>query len=475
MTPANGAETSGARAQSMRPVTPDAGGPERFGYRQDLKRSMGLADLLIYGLILISPIAPFGVFGFVYNASHGMAPLVYLLGLAAMLFTAFSYLAMSRAFPIAGSVYAYAGRGIGESAGFLAGWAILLDYLLVPTLIYVACAVAMSAVLPGVPKPVWIIGFLALNTSVNLLGIDTAKSANRILFGLQLLILAAFVAAALAALARGTAGAHVSIAPLWDPAKATPGLLFGALSMATLSFLGFDGISTLAEEARGGPGVVGTATVMSLVLAALLFVGQTYLASLFVLGRDAFPPGDATANAFIGIAAVVGGAPLRLAVAVGGLVLSGLAGAMAAQAATSRLLYSMARDGKLPRALAEVDAKRRTPRRAILLIAAVSLVLALALIDHLKLLVSLVSFGALFGFAMLHLSVVAHFLWRGRSRRWVAHLVAPGLGFAVVVYVLLNADPLAKTAGFLWLCLGAAVLVILKRRGRSARPPAPFP
>src|SRR5262249_35128123 len=148
------------------------GGVEAFGYRQELKRVLRLRDLVVYGLVFISPIAPFGVFGFVFNASQGMAPLVYIVGLAAMLFTALSYVAMADAFPVAGSVYAYAGRGIGESAGFLAGWAILLDYLLAPTLVYVGSAVAMIAVLPAVPKPVWVVAFLVFNTAINLGGIE---------------------------------------------------------------------------------------------------------------------------------------------------------------------------------------------------------------------------------------------------------------------------------------------------------------
>lgn len=446
-------------------------GPERFGYRQELKRSLSLLDLMVYGLVLISPIAPFGVFGFVFNASHGMVPLVYALGLVAMLFTALSYLTMSRAFPVAGSVYAYAGRGIGESAGFLAGWAILLDYLLVPTLIYVACAIAMTTVLPGVPKAVWIVCFLTLNTVVNLIGIDATKTVNGVLFVIQILILAAFVAAAVVGLAHGTGGAHLSVAPLWDSAKVTPGLIFGALSLAALSFLGFDAISTMAEETKGGPRVVGAATVLSLVLAASLFIGETYLASLFVLGRTSFPPGDPSATAFVTIAAMIGGEPLKWAVAVLGLVLSGLAGAMGAQAATARLLFSMARDGKLPRVLAQVDPRRQSPQRAILFVAGLSLVLALAMVSRLHLLVSLVNFGALFGFLMLHLSVVVHFIWRARSRRWIMHLLVPTIGFAVVGYVLICTDPLAKIAGGVWLAVGACVLVVLKLRGQAAALP----
>jgi amino acid transporter len=447
-------------------------GVEAFGYRQELKRALSLFDLLVYGLVFIAPIAPFGVFGFVFNASNGMVPLVYIVGLGAMLFTALSYVTMSRAFPVAGSVYAYAGRGIGENAGFLAGWAMLLDYLLIPTLAYVGCAVAMAAVLPGVPKPVWVIVFLAFNTGINLIGIEATARVNKLLLILQLILLAVFIVLGVIALRHGAAGAHLSLAPFWDTAKVTPGLIFGALSLAALSFLGFDAISTLSEEARGGSRTVGIATVSSLILAAVLFIGQTYLASLFVLGRTSFPPGDESANAFLTIASIVGGESFKVVVAVLGLVLALLAGALAAQAATARLLYSMARDGKLPRALAHVDVRRKAPQRAALLVAGITLVLGLAMVSQLQLLVSLVNFGALFGFLMLHLSVVIHFTWRGPSRRWIMHLVVPSIGFVVISYVLINADSMAKIAGSVWLTIGVAVLLTLKARGRRATLPA---
>src|SRR5436190_19684348 len=138
-----------------------------FGYRQQLKRSLSLTDLLVYGLVFIVPIAPFAIFGVVFNAARGMVPLTYVIGLVAMVFTALSYREMSGAFPVAGSVYAYAGRGIHPAAGFLAGWAILLDYLLIPTLCYVAGAAAMAAVLPSIPQSAWVVAFVVFNTAVN--------------------------------------------------------------------------------------------------------------------------------------------------------------------------------------------------------------------------------------------------------------------------------------------------------------------
>ena len=442
-----------------------AGGVESFGYRQELKRTLSAFDLLVYGLVFITPIAPWSSFGFVFNASHGMVPLVYVVGLVAMVFTARSYMVMSAAFPVAGSVYAYAGKGVGESAGFLAGWALLLDYLLLPTLIYVICAVAINSVLPMLPKPLLVAAFLALNTTVNIIGVEsTAKLSVGLLF-LQILLLAVFMGLCLIGLAQGTGGAHLSMAPLFDAQKVSPALIFGALSLAALSFLGFDAISTLTEEAKGGARAVGFATMLSLLVAAGLFVVQTYLASLFVLDRTSFAPGDEAATAFFIIAKTVGGEPMRWAVSILGVLLSGLAGALTAQAATARLLYSMARDGMLPKALAHVNAKRQTPIRAILLTAAITLVLGIFMVDQLELLTSMVNFGALAGFLALHLSVVIWFIGKQKSRKWISHLVSPVLGFAIVAYVLVNAQTNAKVAGLIWLGVGVLVLLVIKRRG----------
>jgi amino acid transporter len=438
---------------------------ESFGYRQELKRTLSPFDLLVYGLVFIVPIAPWSSFGFVFNASHGMVPLVYVVGFVAMVFTARSYMVMSAAFPVAGSVYAYAGRGIGESAGFLAGWALLLDYLLLPTLIYVICAVAIHAVLPVLPKPLLVAAFLALNTTVNIVGIESTAKLSIVLLVLQLLLLAAFMGLCLVGLAHGVGGAHLALSPLFDAHKVTPPLIFGALSLAVLSFLGFDAISTLTEEAKGGARAVGWATMVSLLLAAGLFVIQTYLASLFVLDRPSFAPGDEAATAFFIIAKTVGGEPLRWSVSILGVLFSGLAGALTAQAATARLIYSMARDGMLPKALARVDAKRQTPVRAILLIAAVTLVLGVLLVDYLELLTSMVNFGALTGFLALHVSVVVWFLTRQKSRQWFSHLVSPLIGFAIVGYVMINIQTNAKIAGLIWLGVGVVMLLVIKARG----------
>lgn len=442
-----------------------------FGYKQELKRSLSLFDLLVYGLVFIVPITPVGTFGIVFDASHGMVPLVYVVGLVAMVFVALSYMAMAEAFPMAGSLYSYASRSLGSVVGFFTAWAILLDYIFIPTISYVVCAIAIQSVFPAFSQPLCIAVMVVAATIVNYFGIESTARTSLVLLAFQIVVLLIFGATACVALAHHVGGAHLSLAPLYNPAELTPALIFGALSLAVLSFLGFDAISTLSEESRYGSPMIARATMLSLCVAAALFVAQTWIASLFVLDRASLPAGDATNAAFYNIAAQVGGPGLKFVMAVPGIFVSALAGAVAAQAATARILFGMARDNQLPRALAYVDPVRQVPTRALLLVSGVTLVAGIALAGRLELLASMVSFGALLGFLVLQVAVVVHFVGRERSRNWLRHLVAPAIGFAIIGYVLWNAEANAKTAGALWMSLGIVVFITL-RIVRQANAPA---
>jgi amino acid transporter len=450
-----------------------AAGLARFGYQQELRRSLGLWDLLVYGLVFMVPIAPFAIFGVVFNTSKGMVPLTYVLGLVAMLFTALSYREMSRAFPVAGSVYAYAGRGIAAWVGFLAGWAILLDYLLVPTLLYVTGAAALETVVPGVPQWLWVVVFVVLNTTVNLVGIETTARANRVFLLGELIVLALFVVFAFVAVAHGTHGAHWSFTPFFNAHEFSPNLVFGALSVAVLSYLGFDAISTLSEEVRGGARLVGRATMLSLCLVAVLFIVQTYLATLLVPGTTEFVGEDATNQAFYQVAGLAAGPWLTAVVAITSALAAAVANSLVAQAATSRLLYSMARDRTLPHFLAHVNGRRRVPERAVLLVAVVSLILGIFFVGQIEFLSTLVNFGALFAFLLLHVSVAVHYLIKRRQRTFGLHLVAPAIGFAIIGYVLYNADTNAKIGGLTWLAVGVVLLLVRKVTGRNITLPQP--
>jgi amino acid transporter len=451
-------------------VSQSANDIEHYGYRQELHRSLSFTDLLVYGLVFMVPIAPFGIFGSVFQGSGGMVALAYAIGMVAMMFTALSYSQMSQAFPMAGSVYTYAGRGITPPVGFLAGWMILLDYVLVPALLYLIAAIAMNSLVSAVPVWLWLIGFVVLNTVVNYMGIEMTARVNKIMLVAELIVLAIFIVIGIVALAQGK-GRGFDFTPLYNSDTFSWSLVFGAVSIAVLSFLGFDGISTLAEENKDTARAIGRSMVAALLLAGVLFIVQTWVASLLVPDPDKLiSQGDAQGTAFYDAAAVAGGQWLSKLTALATAIAWGFANALVAQAATSRLLYAMARDRQLPSFLAKIHERKGVPVNATLIVAVVSLVLGLyfnSRDDGISLLSTLVNFGALTAFLALHVSVVWHFVGRNGSRNWWAHLVAPVIGFAILAYVLINAQLQAKWLGLIWFVVGLVVMGVLLAMGRK--------
>ena len=448
----------------------EGAGIEAFGYKQELKRSLTFTDLLVYGLIFMVPIAPFGIFGSVFQASGGMIALAYAVGGLAMAFTAASYSQMSRAFPMAGSVYTYAGRGIAQPVGFIAGWMILLDYVLVPGLLYLIASVAMNSIWSAVPIWVWLIGFVVLNTVVNYLGIEFTARVNKIMLIAELIVLAIFLVIGVVALAGGE-GRGFDLSPIYDSDTFSLKLVFGAVSIAVLSFLGFDGISTLAEENRESARSIGKAMIAALALAGVLFIVQTWIAALLVPNPDKLiSEGDAGGTAFYDAAQVAGGHWLYVLTAVATAIAWGFANSLVAQAATSRLLFAMARDHQLPGFLAKVHPVRRVPVNATLVVAAISLALGLYMNsrdDGITLLSTLVNFGALTAFLLLHVSVVWHFIGRRKSHDYWRHLAVPVIGFGILLFVIINAQVAAQRLGFVWLAVGVAILIFLMVTGRE--------
>jgi amino acid transporter len=256
-----------------------------------------------------------------------------------------------------------------------------------------------------------------------------------------------------------------STAPIWNSDVVSAPLIAAALSIAVLSFLGFDGISTLAEESIGKKNPAGRAMIVSLFIVAFLFVMQTWLASLLAGGRESFSDDDA-GNAFFKLVEAASSTGWMNAFFVVNVLAVGFANAMAAQAATSRLLYSMSRDRQLPGFLSKISS-REVPMAALLAVSAISLVLVLFFVGQIGLISSLVNFGALFGFCLLHVSVVWYYVGRKKSKNYLLHLVVPTLGFVIIAYVLFNADALAKIGGIVWLAVGAVVFVVNMVRGRG--------
>ena len=450
------------------PSSDQSVGIEAYGYKQELKRSLSAADLIIYGLIFMVPIAPFAIFGSVFAQSGGMVATAYLIAMVAMMFSANSYAQMAQAFPMAGSVFTYVGRGTHRAAGFVAGWMILLDYLLVPALLYLAASMAMASFVPGVPLYVWLIAFVTLNTVVNYLGISMTALVNKVMITAELIVLAIFLVIGLVAVAQGRG--QFGFDAFYNPETFTFVVVFGAASLAVLSFLGFDAVSMLAEENSGTSKQLARSMIIALLLVGVLFVVQTWVASMLVPDPAALiADGDGAGTAFYDVSALAGGPWLGVLTAVSTAIAWGFADALVAQAATSRLLFAMARDRQLPAFLKKVHPVRKIPSNALFFVAGLSLAIGIPITflpEGLATIASLVNFGALSSFLMLNLAVIWWFMVKQKSRRWFVHLVLPLLGTLVLAAVVWNAQVAAQTLGFVWLGIGIVFVVFLSFSGR---------
>ncbi|MEW1751228.1 APC family permease [Streptomyces angustmyceticus] len=452
-----------------------------------LRRTLTFRDLVVYGLLFIAPMAPVGIFGTLQAASHGAVTTVYLVATVAMACTAFSYAQMVRVAPQAGSVYTYARVGLGEGAGFVAGWMAMLDYLLVPAVAYLFSGIALHALVPSVHPWVWTALAVAVTTLLNLWGVRTAARVGFAVLAMEIVVLAVFVVSAVVVLV-----AHGAPRGWAEPLTGAGGFslraVLAAVSVAVLSYLGFDAIASFAEEAgdpavpgkggrrAGGPDRVARAVLTCLAVAGVLFAVQTYLAALLMpmsAAELAARPGEQGGAFYATVDASVG-RWLHDLVAASKAVGAAFA-ALAGQAAAGRLLFAMARDRRLPGAMSAVDTGSGVPRRALLGAALVTLVAAVWAArrdDGLDQLSSVVNVGALTAFGLLHASVIGWFWVRraGGPPGVLRHLVVPVLGLAVVVAVVAEASAAAQAVGGAWLAAGLVVLVTQRRRrgrGRS--------
>jgi amino acid transporter len=431
-----------------------------------LRRSLSLRDLVVYGLLFIGPLAPVGVFGVLDARTGGAVATVYLLATVAMAFTAWSYAEMSRVIPHAGSVFAYASTGLAPGAGFLAGWLAMLDYLLIPSVAYLFSGIAMHALVPGVPAWVFTAVALGLTTLLNLAGVTVAARVGLVVLLAEIAVLLLFVGLAVIYLAEG--GEHRPfLAPFAGGAHFEFSAIVGAISIAVLSFLGFDAIASFAEESAGDSRQVGAAILICLGVAGLLFVAQSYLAAVIspMSPDDLLAHPERQGTAFYDLVRPTIGPWMATVLAVTKAIGPAFA-AMTAQAASARLLLGMARDGRLPAALARVDERRGVPIVSLLSAAALTLVVsvwAARRSDGLEVLVSIVDVGALAAFTLLHASVVGYFVVRRKDRARLAHAIVPGVGGLVTIWVIAESAPLAKAVGLAWLLIGILAVAVKRR------------
>jgi len=435
-----------------------------YGYKQEFKRVLKLRHLVSYGLASVTPTAPFPMLGIVAIASVGHMSTAYIVAVVALFFTSTSYAKMAARHPIAGSAYSYTQNAIHPHAGFVVGWALFLSYLLVPLLSVIAARDLSVNIAPGVPSWVWIVAFVVFMTAVNFFGIKVTAGANTVMNVGMIAAAILFGALAILALTKGVGeGVLLSSKPFYNPETFDFSLIMAATSIAVFSYIGFDGVSTLAEEVENPRVNIGRATILVCVICGVIFVTLAYLSQMVWPDFNNLPR---DVSAVLNISEKIGTSYFRYFIYFI-MIVAGLSCALAFQTSASRLMYGMGRDGLLPRKIfAFVSKKHKIPTYNLLIIAVVSLVLAFVL--NFEIAAQILNYGAFIGFFAVNLSVIFEYVIKKREGSLGIYgiwrfIIMPLIGMVVcaAIFLSLEKNVLIYVTG--WVVLGLIYYAFLTK------------
>ena len=422
-----------------------------------LKRVLSAWDLILYGVVAVTPSAPATVFGLAQTKSHGFAVVTILASMVAMVLTAVSYGRMAALYPSAGSAYTYVGRGLHPYLGFVSGWAMLLDYVVSPIFCVMYGTLAITRAIPSLWFPVAAAVLAGGITYLNLRGVRSTARANQVLMVFMFLVLLSYITLAIRYIFvhHGLLGLF-SVKPFYNPETFDVRAIANATSFAALTYLGFDAVTTLAEDVKDPRRNVMLAAVTVCVFTGVFGGLMVYLAQL------AWPDYNTFTNietAFIEVTGRVGGIGLFRAMAVL-LVVANIGAGMTTQVGAARLMFGMGRDNVIPRRFfAYLSPTSNTPTRNIWLIGIIAYFGSLVMSYELT--AEILNFGAFLGFMGVNLAVVWQFWVRrveGHKREFFADLILPALGFLFCTLIWIGLGAPAKIAGGIWFVIGLVVL-----------------
>jgi putrescine importer len=433
-----------------------------------LKRVLGLWDLIYFGVILTSPIAAVPLFGDAQVLSHGHAVATLLLAMVAMSVTAVSFGRMANVYPSAGSVYTYISRGLNPHLGFVVGWAMFLEYLFQPVQNALYAVLAIQRMAPKIPF--WLLAAMAIGfiTLMTVQGIKFTARTNEVLLGFMVLVTAAFLVQAFRYIVlhesyRGL----VSLLPIYNPSTFNLRALAAGTSLAALVFVGFDGVSILAEEVKNPRRNVLLASVLVCVFTGLFSGLQVYLAQRVWPDYTTLQHPD---TAFMDVARMASGPLLFTAYGIM-LLVSSIACGLAGHVGAARLLYSMGRDDVLPKKIfGYVSAKKGNPIYNVWIVGGLAYVAVLTIPWELA--AEVVTFGALLAFMGVNLASLKHFWFSKEAvghRNFFVDAFVPGFGFVFCFVLLISLQRWTMYAGLVWLAVGVAYAAY-KTRGFTLRP-----
>ncbi|WP_446744224.1 APC family permease [Silvibacterium acidisoli] len=426
-----------------------------------LKRSLRFWDLVLYGIILIQPTAPMPSFGVIYHEARGHVVTAILIAMVAMLFTSVSYGRMARRYPQGGSAFMYVSRELHPGLGYLTGWCMAMDYILNPLICTIWSAKAAQNFVPEIPYIAWAIFFAALFTMLNLNGVETSARINAMMaaaLGVVIVLVIVSITRYLLHLPHQAASFYTT--PFYDRSTYSSSALFRGVSIAVLTYIGFDGISTLTDEAKKPERDIPRAIISTCLITGVLASIEVYLAQLVWPRGQVFPDID---TAYVHVAGRAGG-PIMFAIVNGALLLATIGSGMASQLGAARLLLAMGQEGAIPgRFFGAVHPKNRIPRNNVLLIGAICLAGAMAFSYQLG--TELLNYGALLAFMGVNASSAVLGWRQGKGAQWFPILISL-LGLIVCAFIWTNLSRLALTAGTVWAVAGLVLWRVYGRKGR---------
>jgi amino acid transporter len=423
---------------------------------------LGLWDLVYYGVILTSPIAVVPMFGEAQVLSRGHAVITVMAAMVAMTATAVSFGRMATVFPSAGSAYTYVSRGFNLKWGFVVGWAMFLEYLLQPVQNSLYAALTIQRLLPHVPLALLSASAVGFVTLLCWFGIRTTARVNEILLALMSVVMLAFIVEAI----RYIIGQHhviglISTQPIYDAKTFSVRAIASGTALAATTFIGFDGVSILAEEVENPKRNVLLASVLVCVFTGLFAAFQVYLAVRVLPDYRTLVNAE---TAFMDVASVVGGYKLFVGFAAV-LLISSVACGLAGLLGAVRLLYSMGRDSVLPHKIfGHLNAERGSPSYNVLIAGALAYIGTLTMSWERS--IEILNFGALLTFMAVNLAAVKHFGFTpglAHKRMLFLDVIAPSLGFLFCLVIFLGLQGSTLVAGTVWLVVGG-LYVILKTK-----------
>jgi putrescine importer len=443
-----------------------------------LLRVLSLRDLVIYGIIVIQPVAALPLFGHANNISKGHAVTTILIAMVAMILTAISYGKMANRYPAAGSAYTFVGKGIHQYLGFVAGWSMFMDYLFVPILCVIFTSIAANHMLTVIPYHFWIFFFVSGFTIINLKGIKMASRANWLLMVVMSVVVFYFMAAAIHFVIENYGlGGLFSSRPFYNPETFSVSSIGSATALAALTYIGFDGISTLSEEVNNPRRNVMIGMVLTCLITGVWSGAQVYLAQLswpdwasFTQGlTDEAARNNALDTAIMSVAKRIGGPVLDGSLSFI-LLLGSIGSGAAGQLAASRLLYGMGRDGVLPKKIfGHLDTKYSSPNFNVIIIGALALLGALTL--NYAEAARLINFGAFFAFMGVNIASIREYFFKAREKSLKGFLIdflPAGIGFLFCLIIWLNLPLKTFLIGGSWMVAGVIYLAVRTKGFRKS-------